>query len=81
MDEAAYKKLKARVDTARQTRDRAAGQLDGVMGRLKREFGCDTIGEAEALAKKLNREAKAAEEAFDAAAAKFEEEWNEHHQD
>ncbi len=76
MDEQTYKKLKARVDLARQTRDRATGQLDGVMDRLKKEFDCSTIEEAEKMAAKLEREATVAERAFDEAAKKFEAEWH-----
>ncbi len=78
IDEAAYNKLKRRVDTAKQTRDRATGQLDGVMDRLKKEFGCDTIDAAEKKANQLEREAVVAERAFDEAAAKFEKEWGDH---
>lgn len=75
MNEADYTKLKRRVDTARQTRDRATGQLDGVMERLKKEFGCDTIEEAERAANKLEKEAVIAERAFTEAAAAFEKEY------
>lgn len=81
MDEAAYKKLKSRVEAARQTRDRAAGQLDGIMARLQTEFKCSTIEEAEKLAKKLERDAVVAEREFDEAAAQFERDWGEHLRD
>lgn len=78
MDETTYKKLKTRVENARATKDRATGQLDAVLERLKKEHGCDTIEAAEKLASKLEKEATAAEEAFDTAATAFEKEYREH---
>jgi len=81
MDEAAYAWLKRKVDTARQTRDQATGKLDGVMERLKKEFGCTTIEAAEKRARQLASEAEKAETAFEAIAAKFEEDYREHLKD
>lgn len=78
MNEVEYKKLKARVEAARATRDRAAGQLDGVMARLLKDFGCSTIEQAEKLVNKLEREAAVAEREFDDAAEKFQKEFDEH---
>lgn len=51
-----YQKIRRRVEAAKTARDRAKGALDELMGRLRKEFGCNTVGEAEALLEKLKRE-------------------------
>lgn len=81
IDEAKFKKLKRAAEEARQARDRAAGQLEAAMDRLKDEFGCDTVEEAQDLAKLLDAQAAEAEAAYDEAVEAFEEEWSEHLED
>lgn len=75
IDEKEYKRIKRAADEARQARDRAAGHLEGVMERLREEFGCDTIQAAEKKLKTLTKEAKAAEAAYREAVEAFEEKW------
>lgn len=75
--EAEYKRLKALADTAKSERDKALGQLDAAMTTLRDEFGCNTIEKAQKKLKELNEEADAGEEAYNAAKAKFEQDWDE----
>lgn len=72
-----YNKLKKQLDEAQTGADRAQGAFDQVMARLKEEHGCEDIAAAKRLVKKLEAEAAAAEEEFNAELAKFEEEWAE----
>ena len=65
------------ADEARRARDKASGQLEGVLARLKDEFGCDTVKAAERKAAQLTREAAKAEQAYDKAATEFDAEWGE----
>lgn len=78
IDEAKYKSLKRRADEARQTRDKAAGQLEATMDRLQNEFGCDSVEAAQRKANQLNKEAAAAEKTYNKAVAAFEEAWGEY---
>lgn len=77
IDEAEFNRLKKKANAARQARDKASGQLDVIMERLKEDFGCRNIEEAETLATKLDRDAAKAEKVYNVAVNKFEEEWNE----
>jgi len=72
IDERKFKQLKQQADDARAARDRAAGQLEATMQRLKNEFDCSTIEEAEKLLVKLNKEAAKAEAEYDEAVVTFE---------
>ena len=78
IDEKQYRELKRKADSARQARDRAKGQLEATMTRLKDEFGCDTVAKAEKLATRLKKDAAKAEAAYDQAVAEFEEAWDDH---
>lgn len=78
IDEAKYKQLKQRADSARQARDKAAGQLEGAMERLKADFDCDTVEEAEKKLAKLTKDATKAENAYNAAMTTFDEVWGEY---
>lgn len=70
-----FARLKARVDDLRRQRDEAAGALREVRRRMKEEFGVDTRAAAEALRKKLAKEAEKLGKELDAATAEFEETW------
>lgn len=51
-----HEELKSKVDQLRRKADRAAGALSEQMSQLKKEFGCNSLEEAEKLLKKLERE-------------------------
>ncbi len=50
-----FLKLKKQIDTFRRRADRALGALEQHMAALKKEFGCSSEQEAEALLKRLKR--------------------------
>jgi hypothetical protein len=81
VDEAKFRRLKEKAETARAARDKAAGQLEATMDRLKNEFQCQTVAAAKKKASELKREAAAAEKDYNKAVASFEEAWDEHLED
>lgn len=81
IDEAEFRQRKRQAEQARQTRDKASGQLEAAMERLHTEFDCDTIEDAEKKASKFARDAARAEKEYDLAAKEFEEAWSEHAED
>lgn len=54
-------RIKDRVENLRKERDKAAGALEQILSRLKREFGCDSLQEAKKLHVSLSKEATKAE--------------------
>ena len=68
-------RIKKRAAAARRERDEARGALRECLRRLRREHGCRTIEEAEALAKNLGRDAAEAERRFERAVERFERRW------
>jgi len=70
-----YEQLKQKVDQYQREADRAAGALAQLLERLKEEFGCDSIEEAEKLARKLKKERDKTEKEFAEALEEFETEW------
>lgn len=70
-----FARLKERVNDLRRQRDEAAGALREVRRRMKEEFGVDTRAAAEALRKKLAREAEALGKQLDSAMAEFAKKW------
>lgn len=81
VDEAQYLRLRKRVEAARAARDRATGQLDGLMDRLRKDFDCDTVEEARRLSKKIERDTKRAADLFHKTMDTFREEWGEYTED
>jgi hypothetical protein len=67
--------LKRRVDSLKSESDQAKGALDVAMKRLKDEFKCATIEEAEALLVIQEAEAKEAEQRFNTALTEFNKKW------
>jgi predicted RNase H-like nuclease (RuvC/YqgF family) len=51
-----FEKLKEKIEESKARRSRAEGALEQAMERLKKEFGCSTIEEAEAKIETLNAE-------------------------
>ena len=77
ISEKEYKRLKRMADEAKTESDRAQGQLDAAMATLKNEFGCSNMKQAEKVLEELNAEMEKAQEDYDKAKKKFEEEWSE----
>lgn len=71
-----YLQLKKRVEAAQQRADQAEGALGEVMKQLKRDFGCDTLGEAKKKLKQLEKQEASSKEEFDTAFEQFEENWS-----
>ena len=78
VDERAFRVLQQRAEQARAARDRAAGQMDAAMARLRDEFGCESLKQAKAMLKKLERDAVAAEGAYAIAEKEFNDAWGEY---
>jgi predicted transcriptional regulator len=70
-----FQQLKSDISRLRREADKAAGALSEQMKRLKEEYGCGTIKEAEALLKKLNVQADECEAKFRKLLKKFEDNW------
>jgi len=68
--------LKDKIDQLQRESDRAAGALEQVMGRLKKEFKCKTLQEAERKLKTLDKKATKAEADFREAMEELEEKWS-----
>lgn len=75
INEREFKRLKQQVDGAKTARDQATGQLEASMQRLKDEFDCDSLKDAERTVKKLKTEANQAETKYNSAMEEFEEAW------
>jgi len=72
-----FEKLKNKVDNLKTQRDKAKGSLATVMGRLKDEFGCESIQDAEELLTELKESVKQHEEELEKLYEKFEDEFGE----
>lgn len=70
-----FDELKKKSAKAKSDADRAAGELDGQLKKLKADFGVDTIVEAEVLLEKLTKEEAEAEQKYNTELAAFEEKW------
>jgi len=70
--------LRKRVDAAKAKADRAAGALEKDLGRLKEDFECDSLEEAEKLLKKITKKEVGAKALYEEKKEAFEEEWGEH---
>jgi predicted nucleic acid-binding Zn-ribbon protein len=70
-----YRRLQKRVDRAKEEAAKAQGVWEQAMSAIKAEYGCDSIPAAQKLLAKLDKEAAAAEAAYNTALAAFEEEW------
>jgi len=75
VDAKRFLEVKQRAEQAQKEADKAAGALEQTLTRLKQYYKVTNMKEAAALAKKLDAEAKEAEDEFDEAFAQFEREW------
>lgn len=70
-----YIKLKNNVEAAQQKRDRAEGALGQVLKRLKTEFGCTVLAQAEKKLTTITEQAAKSTKVLDKRLAKFNEEF------
>jgi len=70
-----YKQIKRQIETAQQEADRAAGALQQIEERLKSEYNCNSIAEAEKKIKTLTKKQETVEAEFEKALEAFEEKW------
>lgn len=68
-------RLKQRADAAKQDAARAQGALEQALARLKTEFGCASLPEAQAKLKDLQTKGADALGRFDTALGKFNSEF------
>lgn len=71
-----YKELQETVAAARTSADKAQGALDELNKRLRTDYGCKNLAEAEKKLRTLRSEAEIAKEAFDKQMAAYEKEWS-----
>ena len=64
-------RLRQKAETLKSEADRAAGALAQVMQRLKIEFGCETLEQAEAKLKTIEKDTAEAEAEFTEALDEF----------
>lgn len=77
LTEKKYRQLKDDVENAKSEAARARGAQDQLMQRLKGDFGCSTLKEAEAKLEELQKESASLEKKFNKALADYEEKWHE----
>lgn len=70
-----FEQLKRQVADITQKRDKAAGALQQVMRQIKKEFGCETLEDAESKLIDLQRKERAAAETYTKKKTKFEKRW------
>lgn len=70
-----YTDLKERVDTAQRKADKAEGELEAQMDRLREEYECDSLEEANKKLKSLEKEEAKLIKKRDKAINDFEEKW------
>jgi predicted nucleic acid-binding Zn-ribbon protein len=70
-----YNELKRKVELAKERADKASGALEQAMTRLKTEFKCNNIEEAEKKLKQLQNEVKKSKENFERFLNGFKKRW------
>jgi hypothetical protein len=70
-----YLAARRACEQAGRDKARAECQLEAVLARLKEEFGCNTVGEAEYLLAKMQEEEARLEKKLEKGLAAFEERW------
>ena len=67
--------LRTKVERLQRESDRAAGALTQALKRLKDEFQCSSLEDAEKKLKELKKEEAKAKDAFDESLTKFTKDW------
>ncbi len=69
--------LREDIDHMRRESDKAQGALDAILTRLKNEFDCDDLEDAENLLEALRTKLESTRALFRSEMAKFERKWGE----
>ena len=72
-----YTQLKEQVDAAQRRADKAQGEYDANMKRLKKEFSCSTLAEAKKKHKQLEKQEAGLTEKLESAIEDYQEKWKE----
>jgi hypothetical protein len=70
-----YLKLKKQAESAQQEADKAEGALELLMKRLKEEFDCSSLKEAEKKLERLEKQTEDSKKEFEKAVGDFEKKW------
>lgn len=70
-----YQRLKDKAESAQREADRAAGALEQIGERLKKEFGCSSVKDARKILQRTSAEEGQLEEECEAALAKLREDY------
>jgi len=70
--------LKTRVERRKQERDKAKGALGQVMKQIQDEFGCKSLGEAEKLLTKMQKQQNRSKQQILIETEELEQELDEH---
>lgn len=70
-----YRRLKAKVEEATAAAARAEGALEQQMKKLKEDFGCESVGDAEELLVALKEKEERLEDEYEGELATFEKKW------
>ena len=70
-----YRQMKSELDTLNKEAVRCEVELDAVMERMKKEFGCDTVEEARDRLNKLENDIAATVKEFNKAFDAFRRKW------
>jgi len=72
-----FQRLKDRVDRLKTKAAEAKGELNGLMDRLKKEYNCDSLGDAQELLQEKSDLADEAHERFQKEYGEFQGKWGE----
>jgi len=70
-----YLQIKKNSENAKERKNRAEGELQGELKRMKEDLGCATIEEGEKELKALKKERKGIREKFEGLLDDFETKW------
>jgi hypothetical protein len=70
-----YNRLKRRAEELRSQADKAQGGLEQHMRKLKTEFNCDSVEQAEKILEELKSEQNELETSYTKALAEFKKKW------
>ena len=70
-----YQRLKKKSETAKSEVSRAEGAIENQMEKLKKEFNCQTVEEAEAMLVELEGKEKELSEEFERKLDEFKQKW------
>ena len=76
MDVQEFQRIKSKVETARREFDKAQGVLSEHLRRLKNDFGCDTLEDAESKLKSLEKKLKSKTSIYEESLATFKDKWS-----